>query len=144
MKRYKPLVDKLYFIISIPTALLLLATTLVLAFLEPLALFWLIPVDIFSSYFLISPLWGYVELRERVLFIKYGFILKREIPYEKIRKIERERKWYSETMLSLKNSLEHVNIKYNSFDVTAVSVKDNDGFVQEIEALRRRIAEEKR
>ena len=144
MKRYKPLVDKLYFIISSPTALLLLATTLVLAFLEPLALFWLIPVDIFSSYFLISPLWGYVELRERVLFIKYGFILKREIPYEKIRKIERERKWYSETMLSLKNSLEHVNIKYNSFDVTAVSVKDNDGFVQEIEALRRRIAEEKR
>ena len=36
-------------------------------------------------------------------------------------------------MLALKNSIEHVDIKYNSFDVTCVSVKDNDAFIKELE-----------
>jgi hypothetical protein len=35
-------------------------------------------------------------------------------------------------MVSLKNAIEHVNIKYNSFDVTTVSVVDNDGFIEEL------------
>ncbi len=35
-------------------------------------------------------------------------------------------------MLSLKNSIEHVNIKYNTFDIMTVSVADNDGFIKEL------------
>ena len=58
--------------------------------------------------------------------------MKKSIPYSKIRGIELERKWYSETMMSLKNSMDHVNIKYNSFDVTAVSVIDNEELVSEL------------
>ena len=126
--RYKPKVDGLFLWIFIPTNLFLIGGV-ALAFLEPPALFIMLPVFLFSNYFFISPLFGYVELRESTLFIKYGFSMKKEIPYSKIRSAEKQRKWYSETMLSLKNSMEHVNIKYNTFDVTAVSVVDNEGFV---------------
>ena len=129
--RYKPKVDGLFFAVFIPTTVMLIGG-MVLSFFEPTALFIMIPVFVFSEYFLISPLFGYVELRENELLIKYGFFMKKEIPYSKIRSAEKQRKWYSETMLSLKNSMEHVNIKYNTFDVTAVSVKDNDGFLIEL------------
>jgi hypothetical protein len=40
-------------------------------------------------------------------------------------------------MLSLKNALEHVNIKYNNFDIVSVSVVDNDGFIEELNTRRR-------
>ena len=130
-KRYRPLIDKTFWLILIPTLLLLMAATVLAAF-EPTALFIILPVDALSLYFLVSPLFGYVELRGDSLFIKYGLILKKEIPYAKIRKVERDKKFYSESMTSLKLSLEHVNVKYNSFDVTTVSVKDNDGFVEEL------------
>lgn len=132
MKRYKPKIDKLYYLIAVPTSMLLIVFT-VLSALVPKMIFLMLSVDVFAAYFLLSSLFGYVELREKTLFVKYGFVLKREIPYSKIRGIEAERKWYSHSMLSLKNSLEHVNIKYNSFDVTCVSVKDNDAFIKELE-----------
>ena len=122
--RYKPLVDKLFFIIWIPTVLLLAAGTVISAY-APLSLIIMIPVDIFTLFFLVSPLFGYAELREHTLFIKLGLIMKREIAYEKIRAIESERRWYSYSMLSLKCALDHVNIRYNSFDVITVSVKGN-------------------
>ena len=131
-RRFKPLIDKLFWIIFIPTCLLLLAVTVVAVF-EPLALVLTILVDIFTLYFLISPLFGYVELREETLFVKFGFFMKREIPYSKIRGVSRERKFYSDSMLSLKNSFEHVNIKYNSFDMLSVSVVGNDELVREIQ-----------
>ena len=35
-------------------------------------------------------------------------------------------------MTSLKNALEHVNIKYNNFDVVTVSVVGNDEFISEL------------
>lgn len=130
-KIFKPLVDKLFWIILIPTATLMLGVT-VLAVFEPTALSIIIPADIFVGYFLISPLFGYVELKENTLFIKYGFILKKEISYSKIRSLEKDRKWYSEAMMSLKNSMEHIIIKYNKFDVTIVSVVDNDTFIAEV------------
>ena len=133
MKRYKPLVDKLYFLIAIPSLIISAAMTVLSAF-SWVSLLITVPVDLLIIYFLISPLFGYAELRENSLFIKYGMILKKEIPYGKIRAAERERKFYSESMMSLKNSFEHVNIKYNTFDVTCVSVVDNDGFVRELEA----------
>ncbi len=133
MKRYKPLIDKLYFIIAIPTLILIAAVTALICFFpDILALLIIIPVDLLVIYFLISPLFGYAEPREETLFIKYGFILKKEIPYNRIRSAEKGRRWYSESMISLKNSFEHVNIKYNSFDVTTVSVNDNDAFINEL------------
>ena len=77
----------------------------------------MIPADLFVLYFIISPLFGYVELREDSLFIKFGFFMNREIPYPKIRGTSFEHKFYSDSMLSLKNSADHVNIKYNTFDI---------------------------
>ena len=130
--RFKPLIDKLFFIVFVPTLSLTLAACIVPAFFSPTTLFVSLPVFLFVLYFVISPLFGYAELREDGLFIKYGLILKKHIPYENIRSAEKTRKFYSDSMLYLKNSFEHVNIKYNRFDVTAVSVKSNDEFVEKL------------
>lgn len=135
-RKFRPLYDKLFWFIWIPTLALMIAVTLVNAIIEPFTLFFTLTVDAFVFYFLASPLSAYVEFRSEALFIKFGFILKREIPYRKIRAIKKERKFYSESMLSLKNAFEHVNIKYNSFDVVTVSVKTNDEFIL---ALRERL-----
>lgn len=132
-KRYKPLFDKLYYIIFVPL-MLILAVATTLATVESLALIIMLFVDVFSLYFVISPIFGYVELRETSLFIKYGFILKNEIPYANIRSVVKGRGVYSESMMSLKNSMEHVTLKYNRFDVTTVSVKGNDELIREISA----------
>ena len=132
--RFKPLFDKLFFIILIPTALLVLAISVFTAMADLRLLALGVAIDIFVGYFLVTPVFGYVELRENTLFIKYGIIMKREIPYSKIRGAEKGRKIYSESMMSLKNALEHVNIRYNRFDVTTVSVVDNDGFIRELSA----------
>jgi hypothetical protein len=83
---------------------------------------------------MISPLFGYVELREESIFVKLGFFMKKEIPYNKIRDVEKTRKLYSDSMSALKNSLDHVNIKYNRFDVLSVSVVDNDDLMKRIKA----------
>ena len=128
---FKPQYDKLFFIIWIPTSVLMLGATVFSAF-YPIALAIMLSVDLFTFYFLVSPLFGYVELRENTLFIKFGFFIKREIPYEKIRGTCKERKFYSDSMLSLKSSFEHVNIKYNKFDVVTVSVVTNDKFIEEL------------
>ena len=131
-KRFKPKLDKLFWIILIPTAIFLIAMTVIPAIFAPEALFFTVPVDMFVAYFLISSLFGYAELREETLFIKFGFILKKEIPYSKIRGMEKVRRFYSDSMTSLKNSIEHVNIKYNAFDTVSISVKDNDAFIAEL------------
>ena len=131
-KRFKPLVDKMYLWICVPTAVFVLVPT-VLACFEPTALFVMIPTLLLVSYFIITPLFGYIELREETLFVKFGFIMKREIPYSKIRGTEKKRGFYSESMLSLKCSFEHVNVKYNRFDIISVSVKENDVLISEIE-----------
>lgn len=135
-KRFKPHIDKLFWIIFIPTSILLIALTAVSAF-EPMALILTLLVDIFTLYFLSSPLFGYVELREETLFVKLGFLMKREIPYSRIRGVSRERKFYSDSMLSLKNSFEHINIKYNTFDLLTVSVVGNEELCEEIEMRRK-------
>ena len=131
-RRFQPLFDITYKSIWISLSVLMALFT-ALAALEPTALFVMIPTDLFVLYFLLSPLFGYVELREEVVFIRFGLILKREIPYEKIRGITKERKFYSDSMLALKNAMEHVNIKYNTFDVMSVSVMDSEAFVTELE-----------
>ena len=63
-------------------------------------------------------------------------LLKKEIPYHKIRAIEKERGIYCNSIMSLKNALDHINIKYNKFDITTVSVVDNDDLIRKIEARR--------
>ncbi len=136
-KRYKPLVDKLYWMLFVPTVVLVALICVISSFSAPLTLFLTLPIFLFVLYFFISPLFGYVEFRESTLYIKYGFFLRKEIPYNTIRGAVKERKFYAESMLSLKNAFEHVNIKYNSFDVTTVSVKTNDSL---IEALERRVS----
>ena len=131
---FKPKLDKMFWIILIPTSLFLLAMTVVPTIFAPEALFIIIPIDLFVIYFLISPLLGYAELRSNTLFIKFGFILKREIPYAKIRGAEKTEKFYSDSMISLKNAIEHVNVRYNTFDVVSISVIDNDKFIEELKS----------
>lgn len=131
MKRFKPMVDRLYLFLFLPIFVLLVALTILACF-SVGVLFVIIPVDLVIIYFFVSPLFGYVELREDTLFIRYGFILKKEIPYNKIRGASRERSFYSESMMSLKCAFWHINIKYNAFDVTTVSVLENDELCEEI------------
>ncbi len=131
-KRYKPYFDKLFLIISLPISVLLIGVTLLSALTNLSSLFFIAPVGIFVLFLLISPLFGYAELRENTLFIKFGLILRKEIPYDKIRDAEIKRSFYSESMLSLKNSFEHIDIKYNRFDVTSVSVITNEEFLSEL------------
>lgn len=130
-KRYRPLVDWLTWVIWIPTLLIIAAGTVVACF-EPASLLVMIPTDLFTLYFFVSPLVGYAELRDEGMFVKFGFILKREIPYSKIRGVELVRRWYSESMLSLKCSMEHINIRYGSFDLISVSVKENAELLAEL------------
>ena len=135
-ERYKPKVDKLFWWLFSLTNGVLLAILVPTTIDAPTTLFINLPIFLFTNYFFISSLFGYVELRERELFIKYGFFLKRSIPYAKIRSLQKERKFYTDSILSLKNAMEHVNIKYNSFDVTAVSVTDNDALIAAINEKR--------
>ena len=130
-KRYKPLIGKMFFIIWIPT-LIFLAVVTIMSAAYISALLIMLATDIFTVYFLVSSLVGFVELREDSVFVKLGFFTTREIPYNKIRDVSKEHKLYADSMLSLKNSLDHVNIKYNRFDVLSVSVVDNDELVDMI------------
>ena len=132
-KRFKPKYDKIFWWTWIPTVVLLIAATVIAAF-EPVALCIMIPTDIFTLYFLVTTLVGYAELRERSVFIRFGFILKIEIPYAKIRGVTKERKFYADSMVAIKCSMEHLNIKYNLFDVATISVRDNDEFLSELTA----------
>ena len=131
--RFKPLIGKMFWLIWLPTiALMTVATAISVS--ATAALIILIAVDILVVYFFLTSLVGYAELRENTLFVKLGFILKREIPYEKITRITKDRKLYTDSLLSIKNSMEHVTIRYNRFDVVCVSVVTNDRFIEELNA----------
>lgn len=130
-KIYKPLVDKL-FIATLAIVAVLLTVMTVISAMFPISLVVTLPIDFSIFYIIISPLYGYVELREKSVFIKFGFFLKKEIPYSKIKDVKSDRKFYSESMIALKNAVEHVNIRYNKFDVVTVSVVNNEAFVAEL------------
>ena len=135
--RYKPKFDKLFYIpISIALTLMFGATALSIVYYTFFGLAVMILCNLFVLYFFISAFVGYVELREETLFIKFGFFLKKEIPYNSIRRLEKCRKVYSESIVSLKSSLEHIDIRYNTYDVVSVSVVDNDALIEEIEKRR--------
>ena len=129
IKRYSPKVDRYYIGIAILANLLVVVPTLIVSFFDVSGLYILIFTLLFVNYFIFSPFFGYVELREDAVFVKYGVFLKRTIPYSKIRGVALDRKWYSESMLSLKCAIDHVNIKYEGYNVTSVSVKDNGAFI---------------
>ena len=132
-KIYKPLFDKLFWWTFAITVAILAPLAVVSAF-HPVTLLVTVPVIILTLYVLISPFWGYVELREDTVFIKFGLILKKEIPYSKIRDVQLDRKFYSESIIALKNSIEHLNIKYNRYDAVTVSVKGNEAFMEDLNA----------
>jgi hypothetical protein len=132
-KRFKPKIGKTFYVIWIPTVLFLSVMTAV-SLVAPLAFVILLLTDALTLYFLLTSLFGYVELRDDAVFVKFGFIAKAEIPYSTIRGVTKERKLYADSIMSLKNSLDHVNIKYNRFDIVSVSVTDNDELISEIEA----------
>ena len=130
-KRFKPKVDKYFWTIWIPLMIILSCGT-ILSFKEIVAFVIFLFVDLICLYFMLSSLSGYAELREKALFIKFGFLLKRNIPYDKIKEVTKERKVMTYSMLSLKNALEHINIKYNKFDMVTVSVVNNDELLNEL------------
>ena len=131
MKRFTPKLDKLYWITLLITNALCIPLALA-PFFEPKSLFITIPVLVFVEYFFVSPLFGYVELGEDHIIVKYGFFLKRCIKYSDIRAVIPERSVISESVFSLKSSLDHLRIKYNRFDYTIVSVKDNEDLLEEL------------
>ena len=132
-KRFKPKIGKTFYVIWIPTVLFLSVMTAV-SLGAPLAFVILLMTDALTLYFLLTSLFGYVELRDDAVFVKFGFIAKAEIPYSTIRGVTKERKLYADSIMSLKYSLDHVNIKYNRVDIVSVSVTDNDELISEIEA----------
>lgn len=81
---------------------------------------------------LISPIFGYVKLEENALYIRYGLIFRKRIPYDKIVSLEKEHKLYSESIISLKTAIEHIKIKYNTYDNTTVSIRNMDQFIGEV------------
>ena len=131
-KRYKPFIDSFFCIMASITFVIVTLPIILCAVPAPSTLFITVPIFLFAAYFLVSPLFGYVELRESTVFIKYGFFMSKEIPYSTIRTVERERKAISPSIMSLKHSIEHVNIKFNRFDITTVSVKYNETFADDI------------
>lgn len=137
MKKYKPKVDKLFYILLVVLNVLSLTILIIpqLFYLSFESFIFSIIVILFINYFLISPLFGYVEIKETSIFIKYGIILKKEIPFNKIKKLELKKKWYSDSILALKCSIEHVDITFNSYDKTCVSVKENDIFIEDVRRM---------
>ena len=131
-QRYLPLIDRMFVILVVSILAIVLTPTIICGIEAPSTLFITIPILLFSLYFIVSPLFGYVELGEESLFIRYGFIMTKEITYDSIRCLEIERKVISPSVMSVKNALEHVNIKYNRFDITSVSVRGNRTFTEEI------------
>ena len=136
IKRFRPLVDKLNWIIfGIVATILLGLTVWVFLFPEPVAIGLTIFIDLAILYLLLSPLFGYVELRENTVFIKFGLIMKKAIPYTAIRRAEKVIKITADSLISLKTAFEHINIKYNRYDVVSVSIKDGDEFIAELEKI---------
>lgn len=137
IKKYKPKVDKLFYIMLVVINVISLAILIIpqLFYLSFESFIFSIIVILFINYFLISPLFGYIEIKETSIFIKYGIILKKEIPFNKIKKLELKKKWYSDSILALKCSIEHVDITFNSYDKTCVSVKENDIFIEDVRRM---------
>ena len=132
-RRFQPLIDKLFWGILLSSAVLLISLTVVTALSHPPMLLVMVPIDLLTGYQILSPvLFGYVELREHTVFIKCGVFLKREFPSERIMSVKRERAFYAQSMLSLKNAFDHINIRYGTYDIITVSVKESEELIREL------------
>ena len=131
-KRYRPKVGGLYFAIFLPTLALILAVTVLAAIYDPFSLAVTVTVFLLILYFAVSPLFGYAELREESLYIRYGFFMKVDIPYSKIHSVKRARRLISYSTVSLKCDVEHIEIRYGIFDETTISLVDSEEFVAEL------------
>ncbi len=131
--KFKPKIDA-YFIVPfcIATIILLIPTILGFVFNNIAQGIFTICILLFVDYLLLSPLFGFVQFEEKNLYIKYGLIIKKRIPYDKISTIKIEKKLYSECLLSLKTSVEHMHITYNLYDTTCISLKETDAFLEEV------------
>ena len=130
--KFKPRIDSYYLgIIAITELLVTAALALCLADFTLGGLLIMLFTFIFMNFFIISPFFGYAELREEELYIKFGFFLRKAIPYSKIRAVEKKRDWYSSSLVSLKMAKEHLDVKYNRFDVVSLSIKDEEIFIEE-------------
>ena len=76
----------MFYVISIPTALLLIAVTITAVYTSALLI--MIPTDLLTLYFIISPLFGKVTLTEEGIVVKFGFFATRIVPYSHIRSLE--------------------------------------------------------
>ncbi len=133
-KRYTPLIDRLFWIVLFITLPIIVVLTIaVCLFPVPLAICIVCITNLLILYLQLSPLFGYVEFEEKHVLVRFGLLMKRVIPYTEIRSAEKKRQISSDSIISLKCAIEHVNIKYNTFDVLTVSVKDNDALIAELE-----------
>ena len=101
-KRYKPRLDRLFYGIAIFTAAVVLGC--------------LIPSFYGGGAFAIA--------------VTLGFFLSREIPYEKIYAVEKKHMMVADSMLSLKNGMDHLNVKYNRFDLVSLSLQNEEDFIK--------------
>ena len=133
IKRYKPRFDRLFYGIAIFTAAVVLGALIPSFYGSGV---WGIAVAagtlLLCGYFLVSPCFGYAELREGMLFVKFGFFLSREIPYEKIYAIEKKHTMIADSILSLKNAMDHLNVKYNRFELVSLSLRDEEDFIESL------------
>ncbi len=131
--KFKAEIGKYYIIsLSVVSILILFPLIISLIILDIAAIISFSIFFVIMEVILISPIFGYVRLDDDFLYIKYGLILRKHIPYEIIVGLEKEHKLYSESLISLKTSIEHVRIKYNTYDNTTVSVKNMDQFIEEV------------
>ena len=130
IKRYKPRLDRLFYGFAIFTAAIVLGALIPSLYGGgAFAIAVTLGTLILCGYFLISPCFGYAELREETLFVKFGFFLSREIPYEKIYAMEKKHTMVADSILSLKNAMDHLNVKYNRFDLISMSLQNEEDFI---------------
>lgn len=134
-QRFKPKFDKLYWLSLSLCAVYMIVMTAISVGSRPMMII-TGSVNLVLLWVLVAPWFGYVELREDVIWIRFGFFLKREVAYASIKRMQKVRHWYSESMIALKNAMEHVDIRYNACDVVSVSVTDNDALIEAIEQRR--------
>lgn len=131
--KYRVNIDKYYYITIVVVSLILLIP-LILSIVAKRV--WVILVVafliIFVEYLLFSCFIGYAKLEEDHLVIRYGFIIKRRLPYEIIRGVEKKSSYFSESLISLKTTKNCVVVLFNTYDNTTISIKDEDDFIEKL------------
>lgn len=131
--RFKPYFDKTFKVVLFLSSALCLMLFVALSFVDFFAMLVCLACALLTAYFIISPLFGYAELRDKTLYVKFGIIMEKEIEYSRITRIKRGRGFYSDSFVSLKNSMEHITVWCGIGESVTLSVVDNDRFATELE-----------